>query len=96
MVDVISALTAKRTRLIQEQRSLETEYQAKKAHIGHELQMINHALDTINEAVEPLLCSRCHGAGTIRVCDAAGDMDDETCQDCAGTGVKLKEDHHDV
>lgn len=92
MVDVVGVLCSKRARLIKEQRDLEHEYEARRAHIGHELQMINHALEVINEAVEPFLCPKCHGTGTVRVCDAAGDMDDETCPDCAGTGVKTKED----
>lgn len=56
MVDVVGVLCSKRARLIKEQRDLEHEYEARRAHIGHELQMINHALEVINEAVEPFLC----------------------------------------
>lgn len=31
-----------------------------------------------------LVCDWCDGAGTIRVADAAGDMDDDTCPRCGG------------
>ena len=91
MPDVVSLLCTKKARLIKEQCDLEKEYQAKKAHIGHELKMINDALVTINSAIERFLCPRCHGTGTVRVCDAAGDMDDETCPDCKGLGVVLED-----
>lgn len=35
------------------------------------------------------ICKRCHGSGTVRVCDAAGDFDDDVCPVCHGTGVRL-------
>ena len=43
---------------------------------------------TIKNTINHIVCHRCGGSGTIRVCDAAGQMDDEIdCPDCRGTGV---------
>lgn len=93
MPDIISALAQKKANIIKQQRDLENKYEAEKMHLGHELQLINQALKTINDAVERYLCPSCGGTGTIRVCDAAGDMDDETCPACQGTGVKMNDEN---
>lgn len=46
------------------------------------------SLATIQQTVDSIACHRCGGSGTIRQCDAAGQMDDEAdCPDCHGTGV---------
>lgn len=91
MPDIISALAQKKARIIAQQRDLENRYNSEKMHLAHELNLINQALETINNAVEQYLCPYCKGTGFIRVCDAAGDMDDERCPHCKGTGVKVDE-----
>lgn len=89
MPDIVGALAKKKASIIARQRDLENKYNAEKMHLSHELKLINDAMQVINDAVEKYLCPYCNGTGTIRVCDAAGDMDDETCTHCQGTGVKM-------
>lgn len=91
MADIITALTQKRSHIIAKQRELDVKYNADKSHFAHELELVNEAIRVINNAAEQFLCPKCHGTGTVRVCDAAGDMDDDVCPACKGLGVKLED-----
>ncbi len=86
--DIASALATKRAQLTVRKQRLTAEYNEKLKEIDAEIARINDAFAVIDDALKPLLCPRCNGDGTIRVCDGAGDMDDEACPDCGGTGIK--------
>lgn len=88
--NIIGALTAKRNDLNKRKQSIKAEYEKRTAEIDRELDQIQTALDTLNEAVKEYLCPSCKGTGTERYCDAAGDMDDRPCGRCCGTGVLAK------
>jgi len=87
MVDIISALSQKRTKLYQKKREIELEAQQRIREIGNEISDIENALHILNDAVADYLCPDCKGTGSVRKCDAAGQMEDVTCPRCHGTGV---------
>ncbi len=86
-IDVVSTLSARRARLIARRSEIKREAEQQVSRLDAEIADIDKAIDVLNAAVKDLLCKRCNGSGTIRVCDAAGDMEDETCPVCKGTGV---------
>ena len=88
MVDVITALTRKREALQRQKREIENDYMMRKAEIEGELRRVNQAIDTINKAMEDILCPTCHGSGELKRCDAAGQSEGYQCPDCDGTGIK--------
>lgn len=89
MADVIGALSRKRTRLVERKRRVKTEADQQIAEIDREIAEVDKAIGVVNEAVKDILCKTCGGTGSVRRCDAAGQMDDDTCPDCKGTGVKI-------
>lgn len=88
-MDVITNITKKRAALIQRKRDITASYNAQIREIDTEISAINNAISVINDAMKDYLCPNCRGYGTVRICDAAGDMDDNTCPICKGTGVKI-------
>lgn len=85
--DVISLLTQRRRGLYSRRRELQVRYEREMHEIDVELIQVKQAMDTINRAVVPLFCPTCHGCGQVRRGDAAGDMEDEQCPACGGTGI---------
>lgn len=91
MVDIISALQKKRVSLTREKQRIHDEAQRRMAELDAEIEEVDKARETINNAVKDLLCPTCKGTGSVRRCDAAGSMEDDVCPTCHGTGVKTKE-----
>lgn len=89
MADMVMALTRKKARLIEQKRRVMDEAQRQVREIDAEIEDTNKALAAIDDAVKDILCPTCHGDGTVRHCDAAGDMEDVTCPACKGTGIKI-------
>ena len=89
MLDVFTALSQKRARLVVRKQEIEREYKAKIHEIDVELGQIDEVIKTVNAALEDYICPTCGGSGNVRRCDAAGDMEDWTCDVCKGTGIKI-------
>ena len=85
--NVITILTDKRARLLQQKRDVEKDYKQRASELDAEIAKINLTLDFVAKEIGAFLCKRCGGTGTIRVCDAAGSMNDETCPVCGGACV---------
>ena len=94
-VDIHGVLFARKLKIAQRRQALEEKYQRDLQDLREEEKQIDAALEVIANAVQPYLCKRCHGSGNIRVCDAAGDMDDEICPVCHGTGVRMDDGWQD-
>lgn len=86
--DPMIALIQNRARLVGQKTALKTEYDQKVAEVDAQIRNIDNALDTIRAAVEPYLCPDCHGDGSRRRADAAGQMENVPCETCHGTGIK--------
>lgn len=91
MPDTINMLAIKRSRLLEQKRKIKEEYDRKIHEIDQEIKKINNAMQIIEDALKDYLCPRCKGSGEIRMCDAAGQMCDETCPKCGGTGIMMPE-----
>ena len=91
MVDIISALQQKRLRLTREKSAIKEEAEKKISALDAEIETIDKAREAINNAIKDILCPVCKGTGSVRECDAAGQMEDVECSACHGTGVKLPE-----
>lgn len=89
MADVILALVKKRTALATRKRIVTMEKDKEIEQIDREIADIDKAIETLNNAISTYLCPECNGTGNIRRCDAAGDMEDDTCPRCRGTGVLI-------
>lgn len=89
--DVTGVLNQRRRCLYSRRRELQVRYEREMHEIDAELNRVQEAIDTINRAVVPLFCPICHGCGQVRRCNAAGDMEDERCPACGGTGIAIGE-----
>ena len=90
-IDIHGVLSARKAKIAQRRQALEEKYQHDLQELREEEKQIDGALAVIAKAVAPYICKRCYGSGTIRVCDAAGDMDNDVCPVCCGTGVRLED-----
>lgn len=86
---VVDKLVRNKGKLILQKRNLDLEYKEKINVIQKQIDDIDKAIKIINDALGPYLCPKCKGTGVKRICDCAGDMDDEICPDCKGTGIKI-------
>ena len=77
MADVIEALNRKRASL-----------NGQKQEIDAEIANVDQAIKTWNDAVKDYLCKICVGKGTVRIADAAGQMEDCRCPACKGSGIQ--------
>lgn len=84
---VVTSLFNKRQQLLNRKKQLTEDYEAAMAEIEEDLADLNTAIENVNKIMAPFTCKACGGTGTQRVCDAAGDMDDEPCSKCHGTGI---------
>lgn len=89
MPDTIGALAKKKAKLVEWKRKVRKDAERQIVEIDRQIADLDKAIDLVNEAVKDILCPTCHGCGTVRHCDAAGDMEDATCPTCKGTGVKI-------
>lgn len=87
MSKFIQNLTAKRASLCRQRKSIEDAYLEQLESINAQIQKLDEAITTVNEAIKPFICPTCHGEGEIRTRDAAGSPDTDTCPVCHGTGV---------
>lgn len=87
MTDVIYALVQKKSRLCERKRAIKADADKQIKQIDIEIAEVDRAIETLNQAVKDYLCSDCRGTGSVRKCDAAGQMDDDICPRCHGTGV---------
>ena len=85
--DIVHTLSRKRNELYERKRAIEIEMQRQIEETEDEIANLDSALDTLNKAVSDYLCARCKGTGSIRKCDAAGQMEEVTCPYCCGTGI---------
>ena len=90
MADVIGTLNARRIKLCSLKKSILDDANRQVKEIDAQIADLDKAKEVINKAIEPYLCKYCKGTGTIRVPDAAGQMDDEPCGACNGTGIKTE------
>ena len=88
-MDIFIALTQKRSKLLTRKKAAYDEYQRVANEIDQELRSIDSAIEKINSVLMDIVCPVCHGAGEVRRCDAAGDMEDVCCTVCHGTGIKV-------
>ena len=86
---VIGKLAYNRARLVLQKQKLEENYRKQKQEIQLQIDDIDNAIKVVNDALGPYLCPICKGTGIKRICDCAGDMEDEVCPDCKGTGIKI-------
>lgn len=86
---VIGRLAYNRASLVLQRNKLETEYKEKFHNIQAQIDDIDKAIKVIDDVLGPYLCPKCKGTGIKRICDCAGDMDDEICPDCKGTGIRV-------
>ena len=94
-IDIHGVLSSRKLNIAQRRHNLYEKYQHDLNELREEEKQIDAALKVIADAVAPYLCKRCHGSGEVRVCDAAGDMDDDVCPVCHGTGVRLEDGGQD-
>lgn len=87
-MDATKALWQKRDALIKQQREIREEAKRRTTEIGKQINAIEAAIATINDALEDCICPICRGKGTVRHCDAAGQMESCDCEHCHGTGIK--------
>ena len=85
----MTALVRRKAAVLTRKQHLHDNYQRQVAEYDREIADIDKAISLVNEAVKDILCQRCDGSGIVRVCDAAGDFDDDYCPDCRGTGFKI-------
>ncbi len=91
MFNIIDTLVDKRARLLKARRAIREEADRKIASLDAEISQINEAIDVINDACKPLICTCCGGTGEERYTDGAGSRDTRTCTKCGGTGIAVKE-----
>ena len=87
-IDIHAVLSARKLQIVRRREALQEKYKRDLQCLKEEEERIDAALEVLTNAVQPYLCKRCHGSGTVRVCDAAGDFDDDVCPVCHGTGVR--------
>lgn len=87
-IDIHAVLSTRKLQIAQRRETLHEEYKRDLRKLKEEEERIDAAFEVLQNAVQPYLCKRCHGSGTVRVCDAAGDFDDDVCPVCRGTGVQ--------
>ena len=91
-IDIHAVLSTRKLQIAQRREALLEEYKRDLQQLKEEEERIDAAFEVLTNAVQPYLCKRCHGSGTVsgtvRVCDAAGDFDDDVCPVCHGTGVR--------
>ena len=87
MADVITALAKKKACLCDRKRKIELDAANQINEINLEIAEIEKALKILNNSIKDYLCPRCNGSGSVRACDAAGQMEDDTCPVCHGIGV---------
>lgn len=85
---VIGKLAYNRARLVLQKQKLEENYRKQNQEIQLQIDNIDNAIKVVNDALGPYLCPNCKGTGIKRICDCAGDMEDEVCPNCKGTGIK--------
>ena len=86
--DLIGALNKKRHALIARRLKLTEDYERSAHEIDVEIDNIDKAIDTLNEALKDYVCPACGGTGEESYTDAAGGRDYRKCSRCGGTGVK--------
>lgn len=94
-IDIHAVLSTRKLQIAQRRKALHEEYERGLHNLQEEEKRIDAALEVLANAVQPYLCKRCHGSGIVRVCDAAGDFDDDVCPVCHGTGVRLMDGGQD-
>lgn len=87
-IDIHAVLSTRKLQIAQRREELQKEYKRDLQELKEEEERIDAAFEVLANAVQPYLCKRCRGSGTVRVCDAAGDFDDDVCPVCHGTGVQ--------
>lgn len=88
-IDIHAVLSTRKLQIEQRRKALLEEYVRGLHNLKEEEERIDAALEVLANAVPPYLCKLCYGSGTVRVCDAAGDLDDDVCPVCHGTGVRV-------
>lgn len=88
MPDIITALVNRRSALERRKAQIQADADRQIKKINTEIRKIKDALDTVNKALSGILCPVCGGTGSVRRPDAAGQMEDWTCDACQGTGIK--------
>ena len=66
------------------------EYDRKIKFLKYEIEKFDPLIKAMEEAVKDYACPRCKGSGSVRRCDAAGQMEDVECPDCNGRGFVVK------
>lgn len=91
MLDIVKIMTKKRLNLQKRRQRMEETHRQVIAGVDKQINEVDLALAKINECIEPYICPKCKGTGVVKVCDAAGDMDEVPCHTCMGTGLKMSE-----
>ena len=94
-IDIHAVLSTRKLQIAQRREALHEKYKRDLQQLKEEEERIDAAFEVLTNAVQPYLCKRCHGSGEVRVCDAAGDFDDDVCPVCHGTGVRLMDGGQD-
>lgn len=87
MTDTVTALAARRAELVRRKAALKADLEKKIKEADDLIRQLDDAMAVIEQAVAPYKCKACGGSGSIRRCDAAGQMEDWPCPDCRGTGI---------
>lgn len=85
---IIETLIYRKSVYQRTQKSIRDDAERRCAELQTEIDKIDVALATINDALEPLLCKHCCGSGETSFTDAAGSRDTKPCQACGGTGIR--------
>ena len=68
MSKFIQGLAAKRANLCRQRKAIEDAYLEQLESINAQIQRLDAAIDTMNEAIQPFICPACHEAYACFVC----------------------------
>lgn len=91
MADIIQILKCKKDLLVYKKMSIEDKARKEVAEIAKKIDELDRAYQIVVEATNDIVCDKCHGQGrTATFITSTGDMKYVECEECHGTGVKLK------
>ena len=85
----ISSLKNQIKEVEKEKAAMVARYDQKISTLKQEIENLNPVIQAMEEAVKDYICPSCKGTGSVRRCDAAGQMEDIDCRVCNGRGFLI-------